>query len=76
MTATGRRVRFLADYDYKPTQGTTIAYRAGMVQFVRRECAERAIGLGKAEPVDLPTPPAGIAATIKKQRTRRKKADG
>lgn len=75
MSATGRRVRFVADYDYKPTPSTTIAYRAGTVAFVRLECAERAIRLGRAEPVDLPAPPAGIAATIRR-RSRRKKADG
>ena len=77
MSTTGRRVRFLADFDYKPTPQTTIAYKAGQTEFVRRECAERAIALGKAEPVDLPAPPAGISGTIaKRQPHSRKKANG
>lgn len=69
---TERRVRFLADFDYKPTRSTTIAYRAGMEAFVRKKCAERAMALGKAEPIKLARPPAGIAATIQRQRSRKK----
>lgn len=42
------RVRFTADFDYKPTPSTTIAYRAGQEYVVRRECADRAVKLGKA----------------------------
>ena len=72
---TGRRVRFTADFDYKPTQGTTIAYRAGQTAFVRKECAEKAIKLGRAVAVAFTEPPAGVAATIAK-RTRRKKSNG
>lgn len=72
MTQPGRRVRFLADFDYKPEQRVTIAYQAGSVQFVRLECAQRAVAAGKAEYVSLPAPPAGIAATIAKKKSRRK----
>ncbi|TXI03389.1 MAG: hypothetical protein E6Q76_13920 [Rhizobium sp.] len=42
------RVRFTADFDYKPLPSTTIAYRAGMVCVVKRECADQAIAAGKA----------------------------
>lgn len=43
------RVRFTQDFDYKPTSQTTIGYKAGMEQTVKRECAEQAIAAGKAE---------------------------
>lgn len=42
------RVRFTADFDYKPTAQCTIGYLAGMEETVRRECAEQAIAAGKA----------------------------
>lgn len=42
------RVRFIADFDYKPLPSMTIAYRAGMVCVVKRECADQAIAAGKA----------------------------
>lgn len=42
------RVRFIADFDYKPLPSMTIAYRAGMVCVVKRECADQAIATGKA----------------------------
>lgn len=45
------RVRFTADYDYKPTSQSTIGYRAGMTCVVKRECGEGAIAAGKAEEV-------------------------
>jgi hypothetical protein len=45
-------VRFLADYDYKPTPSRTVAYKAGWSGTVKRECADRAVALGKA--VELP----------------------
>lgn len=48
------RVRFLDDYDFKPTRATTIAYRAGTEVTVRKLCGERAIAAGKA--VELPAP--------------------
>lgn len=68
------RVKFLADFDWKPTPQTTIGYRAGQMVLVTTPCAEKAIALGKAERVDLPAPDAGVAATIAKK-TRRKKSD-
>jgi hypothetical protein len=46
-------VRFTTDYDFSPdAKGgrVTIAYEAGMVMNVTRECADRAIAAGKAEP--------------------------
>jgi len=71
MSDTGRRVRFTADYDYKPTPMITLAYKAGTVAYVRKECAEQAVRLGRAEAVDIPTIPSGIAATIAKRKPRR-----
>jgi hypothetical protein len=45
------RVRFIEDFDYKPTSQSTIAYKAGMEETVRRECGEQAIAAGKAKEV-------------------------
>lgn len=42
------RVRFTGDFDYRPTGGKTIEYKAGMELTVRRECADEAIAGGKA----------------------------
>jgi len=42
------RVRFTADFDYKPTPSITIAYKAGMEMTVKRECADQAIAAKKA----------------------------
>lgn len=42
------RVRFTADFDYRPTKVSTIAYKKGMVETVRRECADQAVAEGKA----------------------------
>jgi hypothetical protein len=42
------RVRFTQDYDYKPVAQVTVAYLAGMVKTVKRECGRRAIEAGKA----------------------------
>lgn len=42
------RVRFTQDYDYKPLPQVTVAYLAGMVKTVKRECGRRAIEAGKA----------------------------
>lgn len=66
-----RRVRFTADYDYKPTPGSTVAYKAGWSGLVRKECAERAVALGRAEYVAVAAAPAGIAATIGRKRRRK-----
>lgn len=60
----GRRIRFLADYDYKPRPQVTIAYKAGKVEFVHLECAEKAVAAGKAEYVEIGAPPAGLSATL------------
>jgi hypothetical protein len=74
MTQHGRRIRFLVDWDWKPSPMATIAYRAGQTYYVTMACAEKAIALGKAEPVvGAGAPPAGIGATL--ARKRRKKAD-
>ncbi len=70
-----RRVRFLANYDYKPTPGSTIAYLAGWTGLVRKECAERAVALGKAEYVAVAAAPSGIAATIARKRRRKDGAE-
>lgn len=45
------KVRFVEDFDYKPIPSCTIAYRAGMVITVKRDCAAKAIAAGKAEAV-------------------------
>lgn len=41
-------VRFTDDYDFRPTYGVKIAYKAGMTQNVTRACATLAIAAGKA----------------------------
>lgn len=48
------RVRFTADFDYRPTPMTTIAYKKGMRLTVRRECADEAAAKGKAVEMDPP----------------------
>ena len=45
------RVRFIADFDFKPTRRVTVAYVAGMEMTVKRACADQAIAAGKAEAV-------------------------
>ncbi len=42
------RVRFIEDFDYKPTRSTTVAYKSGMECMVKRDCALRAVAAGKA----------------------------
>ncbi|KSV72940.1 hypothetical protein N182_28865 [Sinorhizobium sp. GL2] len=42
------RVRFIQDFDYKPTPQSTVGYKAGMEETVKRECGEQAIAAGKA----------------------------
>lgn len=59
-----RRVKFLVDYDYKPSPRVTIAYKAGDTRLVHLACATRAVKLGKAEYVTVKGPSQGIAATI------------
>lgn len=43
-------LRFLADFDFHPPERpqSTVAYKRGMVKFVRRVCAEQAIAKGRA----------------------------
>jgi len=48
MVTTMPRVRFTADFDYKPTRAVTVAYKAGMHCLVKRDCADQAIAAGKA----------------------------
>jgi len=43
------RVRFLEDFDYKPAPQVTIAYKVGTERTVKRECADRAVALGKGK---------------------------
>ncbi len=43
------RVRFKQDFDYRPTQQITIAYKDGWEGTVKRECADEAVAAGKAE---------------------------
>ena len=52
------RVRFTHDFDYKPTDRSTIAYLAGMEETVKRECGEQAIAAGKAVEVKPTGKPA------------------
>lgn len=52
-------IRFTADMDFKSTPGTTIEYKAGMVQNVTRDCAEQAVAAGKG--VRLKAPRKGEA---------------
>ncbi len=42
------RLRFTADFDYKPLPSVTIAYRAGMTCVVKRDCYDKAIAAGRA----------------------------
>ncbi|WP_299009940.1 hypothetical protein [uncultured Caulobacter sp.] len=49
-------VRFTEDHDFTPAANrrTTLAYKAGTIDNVTRECAEQAIGLGRAVAVKKP----------------------
>ncbi|MDQ0558313.1 hypothetical protein QO004_000086 [Rhizobium mesoamericanum] len=47
------RVRFSADFDYKPTRQTTIGYKAGTEMTVKRECADLAVAAGKAAEIQI-----------------------
>ena len=42
------KVRFIEDFDYKPTPSVTVAYQAGMIETVKRDCADLAIAAKKA----------------------------
>lgn len=67
----GRRIRFIADFDYRQTKNTTIAYKAGMVEFVDEACASRAIQRGKAEEWQVSPPPDGVTDRLKNRTSRR-----
>jgi len=41
-------VKFTADFDWKPTRQTTVAYRAGDEKLVTTPCAKAAVAAGKA----------------------------
>jgi hypothetical protein len=47
-------VRFIKDYDFKPTPAVTIAYKAGMTEYVTRRCATLAIASEKAARAEQP----------------------
>jgi hypothetical protein len=42
------RVRFTADFDFRPKPGVTIGYKAGWAGLVTTPCANQAIAAGKA----------------------------
>lgn len=48
------RIRFIHDFDYHPTEQSTIGYLAGMEETVRRECADQAIAAGVAIEIENP----------------------
>ncbi|MCO6386234.1 hypothetical protein [Aliihoeflea sp. 40Bstr573] len=48
------RVKFIRDFDWKPTRHTTIAYKADQEYTVRRECADAAVAAGAGNEVDAP----------------------
>lgn len=76
MTQNGRRIRFLTDWDWKPSRMATVAYKAGHVAYVTKVCAEKALALGKAEPVKVAgSPPAGIRSSIAKKRAKKDTPD-
>lgn len=60
------RIKFLFDFEYKPTAQQTFLYKSGEVVLVTQEIANKAIKAGKAEKTDFPSPPSGINETISK----------
>lgn len=46
------RVQFTGDYDYRVTNNSIIAYKAGMEKTVKRDCADKAVLAGKA--IEIP----------------------
>lgn len=53
-------VRFTGNFNFAVTPAVTIAYRAGMTQFVHRRCADKAVASGRAEIIGRP---AGYSAS-------------
>jgi hypothetical protein len=49
------RVRFIDDFDYKPTSRVTVGYLAGWSGTVKRDCADQAVAAKKAERLDAKT---------------------
>jgi hypothetical protein len=49
------RVKFLEDFDYKPTPQVTVGYTAGWIGTVKRDCADKAVAAKKAELLDAKT---------------------
>lgn len=47
------RVKFLEDFDYKPTAQLTVAYLAGWSGTVKRDCAAKAVAADKAVFLDV-----------------------
>lgn len=56
-------IRVLSDFDWKPRQPVTIAFRTGDVRKVTRDCAAKAIAAGKAEPTKRPPDASGKNAS-------------
>lgn len=54
-------VRFTADHNFTPKEDNRVSifYRAGMVENVRRPCADEAIALGRAQRCAKPQTEAG-----------------
>ncbi len=46
------RVRFTADFDFKPVPAVTLAFKAGDEKTVTTPCGEAAIAAGKAVRLD------------------------
>lgn len=47
-------IRFLEDFDWKPTPAVTVAYRSGMTMLVTTACAKAALAKGSAERTSKP----------------------
>lgn len=71
------RVEFIDDYDYRPSiaQRSLVAYKAGYIGTVRRECCDRAVAAGKAKELPQEGKPADDEALSKPDRHRARKAE-
>lgn len=47
-------VRFIADFDFKPKESVTVAFKAGTLRIVPRAAAAQAVAEGKAEAAERP----------------------
>lgn len=52
------RVRFIERFDYRPTPGSVVAYKAGWEGRVPREAAAQALAAGKAVEIGSARRPA------------------